>query len=184
MTVIEEIPIYHGGGIDVFWEENAKMEVIKNPKFAKIKGNKEAFHSLARQMLYYYTNNLPDGSHVHYGNFFCGNGLMGCELILEICSESDDLNIEIPDDECMKVALELCEDHKICPIWDVGSNMDVTCFNDGMLISGNVKALYSLAKLLLRFCYVDTDSAHIIRYDHEVCNGGWNGIPLLLQLFE
>lgn len=186
MIVVEKIPIYHGGWMDVFWEENAKMDVRANHGVAEIIGNRKAFHSLAKQLLYYYINAISNGVHVHYSDFFCGTGLAGLELIIALEQQDDYPDILMPDDNYMTIAIDFSQysSGKICPIWDNNSKMTVTCEYDSVVISGNAEALYSLAKQFLFYCHIDTKDAPPMRYNYEVCRDSLIGIPLVLQLSE
>ena len=83
ITISFEIPEYDDG-IEVFWDENAKLKVQSFDNEALICANKQALLSLAKQLIYLAVNDISEGSHVHYDDFFCKGGFLGDnELIIE-----------------------------------------------------------------------------------------------------
>lgn len=83
MKVILEIPSYDpDNGIEVLWKDSGRMQIYVSSDGVHICANPDALMSLARQMIYFAKNSLPEGSHVHFDDFFC-KGLEGeYELIL------------------------------------------------------------------------------------------------------
>jgi len=83
MDISFEIPDYDDGGLEVFWDEGAKLKVQSFDKAVALYINKQALLSLAKQLIYLAVNNVPEGSHIHFDDFFCKNGFLGdVELII------------------------------------------------------------------------------------------------------
>lgn len=76
------IPDYDDIATDVIWKKNSKIDISYDEKSVYICGNKNALISLAEQLLYFAYNKLPNGSHVHYDNFFCDLQKDSKELVI------------------------------------------------------------------------------------------------------
>ena len=70
MKITLEIPDYDGNALDVIWEDNANYTAEVSEQDVIIKGNRQALTSIAKQMIYMAYNDLPEGSHIHYDEFF------------------------------------------------------------------------------------------------------------------
>ena len=85
MQITVDVPLYDGEGVDVIWENGSRLTISITEGSAIINANKAGLLSLAKQMLYLATNDIPNGSHVHYDKndpYFAG--FSGShELILE-----------------------------------------------------------------------------------------------------
>jgi hypothetical protein len=83
MDISFEIPEYEGG-LKVFWDQDAKLKIQLFDNIVLLCINKQALLSLARQLMYMAVSDVPRGSHIHYDDFFCKDGLLGdVELIIE-----------------------------------------------------------------------------------------------------
>ena len=85
MRITIEVPMYDGEGVDVIWEKGSKLAISVTEGVVIINANQAGLLSLAKQMLYLASNDLPDGSHVHYDiqdPYFVGIS-SSHELILE-----------------------------------------------------------------------------------------------------
>ena len=83
MRIELEIPQYEGHGIEVFFEKNARYAIkVVDDRNIYIHVNKEGLITLAKQMLYFAYNDLPEGSHVHYDGFLT-NDYENAELVIE-----------------------------------------------------------------------------------------------------
>ncbi len=74
------------GGIDVFWEDNAKCRLTVDKSETVLRCNKEALLSLGKQFLYlyYYYDCLGLGAHIHYDDLFCKDGWDGPDFVLSV----------------------------------------------------------------------------------------------------
>ena len=72
-----EIPEYDDEGLEVFWDENAKLKAQFLNGEVLLSANKQALLALAKQFVYLAVNDVPDGSHIHYDDFFCRGGFLG-----------------------------------------------------------------------------------------------------------
>lgn len=73
-------------GVDVFWNSNAAVELLSDETEVVLKCNKDALYVLGKQLLYLYLNfeNLGFGTHIHFDDFFCGEGWKGPDFVLSI----------------------------------------------------------------------------------------------------
>lgn len=94
MKILIDIPKYDEDGIDVFWEEGADYKIIVGQESVIISANRNAMKSLAKQMLYFVQNDLPDGSHVHFDSFFTGRNHV-YDLVLEYSENMRDENADL-----------------------------------------------------------------------------------------
>lgn len=83
MTFLVEIPDYDGEGLDVIWEDEAEyaLKLVDNEIVLSV--NKEAMLCFAKQLLFFYNNDLPKGYHIHFDSFFCKCIKGTYELVLE-----------------------------------------------------------------------------------------------------
>ena len=86
MTITLDIPEYDELALDVIWSNNAEYNLAIFDDEIVLKANKEGLLSLAKQMLYFAYNNVPDDSHVHYSSFFTGREQKN-ELTIEFVKE-------------------------------------------------------------------------------------------------
>lgn len=65
-----DIPDYDGNAMDVIWNKGAEytLDIVDNEII--MTANSCGLISIATQMLYMAYNQLPEGSHVHYDEFF------------------------------------------------------------------------------------------------------------------
>ena len=82
MKITVELPDYDGDAVDVIWEEGARISIHTDESSVTVRANAGGLLSLGRQMLYLARNDLPDGAHIHYDDFFTGQQLP-YELIIE-----------------------------------------------------------------------------------------------------
>ena len=177
MLVHIDIPVFRGGAIDVFWEDNAKISIIISNSAVEIAANKEAFFSLAKQLLYFSCNNFLAYSHVHYDGFFCKGNYQGPELIIEFSPSEEPIMIDKCEGESVTVSLDLSNDGNDIQ-WDNRQHICVKHHNNSVLIKGDEKAFLSLAQCLLAFAIVGRKQCMIL--DDSVCQ--WGEQPLLLRL--
>lgn len=64
------IPDYDGEAMDVIWQKNSYYTVDIFDDEVQLKVNSLGLISIAQQMLYMAYNDLPEGSHIHYDEFF------------------------------------------------------------------------------------------------------------------
>ncbi len=83
MKLTIEIPEYDGDGIDVIWHKGSSVHVRFEDDVVVIKANGEGLRSLGEQLLYLAQEDVQKGCHIHLDDFFCGDGLTGCGLLLE-----------------------------------------------------------------------------------------------------
>ena len=83
MKIILDIPDYDGDSIDVVWEDGSNYFIMVNDNNVVLSANNNALVSIAKQMLYFAYNNLPQGSHIHYDSFFTKMNIEKYELIIE-----------------------------------------------------------------------------------------------------
>ena len=179
MTIHVDIPEYDGGWIEVLWENQAKYKTEISHNDIVIYGNKAAFYSLARQMLYFCFNDIPPGSHVHFDDFFCKHGCFGPELIIGLLNSNDlnamyyncftsEIGIEIPD----------CADNIV---WYDDASIVVESGNQQVSLQGNQSALYALAKqlLILYNSCIRQITPPVCYYSNQL--QGWKGLSLEFQ---
>ena len=82
MKVTLEIPEYNENAVDVIWEDGSQYSLVVSGDTVELSANKQGLLSLAKQLLYFANNELPNGSHVHYSSFFCRNLESDYELII------------------------------------------------------------------------------------------------------
>lgn len=87
MKLVIEIPEYDNESLDIFWEEKSKFSLSIDENTIILSANKNGMISIAKQLLYFAENNLPEGSHVHYSPFFCKNIKSNFELIISEINE-------------------------------------------------------------------------------------------------
>ena len=84
MKLSIELPDYSPEtGIDVIWDANSKIRIVCDGGEAVISANREGLLSLGQQLIYLANPDITPGCHVHLDDFFCGEALTGCELIIE-----------------------------------------------------------------------------------------------------
>ena len=84
MKLVIDLPDYREEGLHVFWDEGSVYKIhITEDKCVHLLANKNALISFAKQMLYMAYNDIPEGSHVHYDDFFTKVPDYGAEFILE-----------------------------------------------------------------------------------------------------
>ena len=84
-----ELPPYDGDAVDVIINrEESGYDAVVIMDAASINMNKAFMMDLAYQMIYFAQNNLQDGSHIHYDEFFCPLNAGTFELLL--CKDSED----------------------------------------------------------------------------------------------
>lgn len=83
MNIVTEIPEYDGDSLDVLWDEGGEYELFIEDECIVLSANKIAMISLAKQLLYFANNSLPNGSHIHFNSFFCKDIKGTYELIIE-----------------------------------------------------------------------------------------------------
>ncbi len=119
------IPAYEGAGIQVFGEENSRIQLVSNTDCVNIIGTRPAFYSLAKQMLYFCYNTLPDGAHVHFDDFFCRSAWFGKGLTIELTESSPHGINSASTQNGQTVPLEIPEP-LTTPLWHEDSQM--RCF--------------------------------------------------------
>ena len=70
MKVALDIPEYDGNALDVIWNDNARYTLDVDYDSVILSANREGLISLAKQMIYFAYNELPEGSHIHFDSFF------------------------------------------------------------------------------------------------------------------
>lgn len=179
MTIHVDIPEYDGGWVEVFWEDHAKYKTELSHDGIVIYGNKAAFYSFARQMLYFCFNNIPSGSHVHFDDFFCKNGCCGSELIIGLLN-SNDLDMTYFNSFTGEIGIEI-PDHANGIVWYDDASIVVESSNQQVSLQGNQSALYALAKqfLILYNSCMQQITPPICYYSNQL--QGWKGQSLELR---
>lgn len=83
MKIILDLPDYDDEvGVDVFWREGSRIKVDLGDEEVCIFGNAEALRSLGEQMIYLSQKQVPNYSHVHFDEFFCGDSIKGLKFCI------------------------------------------------------------------------------------------------------
>ena len=149
MAVIN-VNVYDGNEYTIYSKESAECNISVGDGIVEIVGNEDCLILLARQMVYFASNNfcLPFGTHIHYDSFL-HSGFQGEELILEvirvpkegiILDSNEEIQVELPVPEHAN-DLEKC--------WTENCKVFVTCNVGSVYLLGNAKGLRFLAIVLL-----------------------------------
>ena len=60
------LPCFDGMWIDLIWDPGSNVNTLVENNTVIIQGNKMGLHSIAKQMLYFSSNSVPPGAHVHF----------------------------------------------------------------------------------------------------------------------
>ena len=74
MKISIDVPPYSNDeGLDVIWESDGDFNIVISENEITLEANEKALLALGTQMIYLATQNVPNGSHVHYDDSFCKN---------------------------------------------------------------------------------------------------------------
>ena len=181
MAIIDA-DVCNGKEYTVYFDNEAICDLVQVGDAIKVAGNRKYLKLLARQMVYFSSNDhcLPFGSHAHYDPYDHA-GFRGLELILEVIraprpeiildgAEGLQVNIPVPQDRDM-----LYEN------WEQGSKVSVAQTNVGAVyLLGNAKGLRFVATVLL--CLAENGKPG----DSFICNqqllAGWEGKAIQFEL--
>ena len=165
LTIEVQIPVYHGGPMDVFWDSAGELSVEAEKNKLIIRANCAALNSLAKQMLYFACNNLLNGAHVHYDDFFCKNRYSGEMLTLEFFQNEAAYGEELYDSNVLDLRFSISP----CDMWVSEQSAPglLQVVPDECRITADEKAMLFLAKLIMclalkpegSVCLVGSDSA-------------------------
>lgn len=177
MNVLLKIPTYNGYSTPVIWEHGSKVAIHTDVKYITISGSKEAFFSIAKQFLFFYCNNVPSGSHVHYDFGFCRNNWNGPCLVIDFLDDRIDFQFDFDTLDPMVLALP---DNINDISWDYGAKVAILQNQGEIVIRGNKTAFLCIAKLFLFLSSSNMQGQSSVSYDYPENLAGWEGATLRL----
>lgn len=144
------VDVCDGSCYTEYFDDQAVCTISRAGDVFQIKGNKEYFSLLARQMVYFASNDfcLPFGAHVHYDPFK-HIGCHGVELILEVVrTQAPDIVLDACEELCVEIDVPKCA-NELRARWLDCANVHIKCDGECLHILGNADGLMYIAKVLL-----------------------------------
>lgn len=144
------IDVCDGSYYTEYFDESAVCNISMTENVIEIVGNKDYLILLARQMIYFASNDfcLPYGSHIHY-DIFKHSGYRGLELILEVI-RAPKQGIILDANDTIQVEIDVPEHAEdLYKYWADSCKVFVKCDADSVHLLGNSNGLRFIAAGLL-----------------------------------
>lgn len=176
MAVIN-VDVYDGNGYTMYSNESAEANISVVDGIVEIAGNEDYLTLIARQMVYFASNNfcLPFGTHIHYDSFL-HSGFQGLELILEVMRAPKE-GIVLDSYEEMQVEIPVPEHaYDLEKFWTEKCKVFVTCNAESVYLLGNAKGLWFLAIVLLFLASKGRNGSAFTCNNHRLIE--WGGMSI------
>lgn len=171
------VPVYDGCGIDVIFDYSGCVCLDRQNDTLVISGNNTGLYCLAKQLLYFFLNPIPNGTHIHYDEPSLSKGTWnGLTFVLEksgdtkeqdFLLEGDVLHLAINPDT--RFSADGCHAHAL--------------YSDSMFVlSVNALASRFLAYELLRFC--TRNESGTLLWSRNTLGAMWTGMQVLFQIIN
>ena len=171
------VDVCDGFGYTEYFDESAVCNISMIGNVIEIVGNKDYLILLARQMIYFASNDfcLPYGSHIHYDTFRHSD-YRGLELILEVM-RAPKQSIILDVNETIQVEIDIPEHAEdLYKCWTDSCKVFVKCGEGSVHLLGNANGLRFISAVLL-FLVTKGENGTSFTCANQLLKG-WDGISI------